>query len=728
MIPRAATLVVILALAPGAGGWDASAGYNFEKGLLLTYTLSLETEIHYDLDRIELFIPVRSRYSLRFFTLEKSPAGEAVLAAVSKLEDISLPQDQPGSDAPLKDRIKRIKTWLSTLVKTDSAAVVFDPQGNILRGRMPWPDGTCYQMPLVLAGISLRKKGWDGNVGGRFQIENSFRGMAAGGAGDQAVFTSGNNLMQARLLVDTGKALPVRYDAKYGYQTFQSVFAQALKMELTGVEPGRDPAAVSEDPDMLTAVIQAATLGGLDLQPSTLLSGALASPLPVLRQSAAAHLAAKGIPDGLDTASALMDKDELVRFNIAKALFRWRGDRSALVRFLDDGAVELRLRAGRFLERPETTGADADLIRAVEEGRIPDGRSEAEIYGAARARLQGRKERTFFQIGPSEFGLASGLSGRRIYHVAVHCPIDYDPTETWPVLINLSGGNGFAESAFLVIKDLVPSHYILVSPDAGYGNWWDPDQLRMFNDLLKRLVRDYALDPDRVYLQGFSNGGIGTYRFASLHPDRFAAVSSLEGFSKPPGEKREVETEMMLNLVNTPVLIIHGERDRVISIEPDRILAEFLRRNSIPFQFLAVEGAGHTLSFETHKDDLLSFFRKYRRDPAPTKLNLVMDESAEGRAYWVRIDRKKDPSLRASVRAEIKKGRIVVETRNVAVLSFLLNDLHGGPEPVEIVVDKKRVFQGRLRLDPAALAESLKSETDYARLYGVKLTFEVQAP
>jgi len=37
------------------------------------------------------------------------------------------------------------------------------------------------------------------------------------------------------------------------------------------------------------------------------------------------------------------------------------------------------------------------------------------------------------------------------------------------------------------------------------------------------------------------------------------------------------------------------------------------------------------------------------------------------------------------------------------------------------------VFQGRLQLDPAALGESLRTETDYARLYGVKLTFDIQA-
>jgi poly(3-hydroxybutyrate) depolymerase len=725
---NAVALLASLALAPRIEGWDAAAGYAFDRGLCLDFKLSLQTEIHYDLDRIERFLPVRSSYSLRFLVLDRAASGEAVLAVVSRLDEAVPPGDGDGPDRAPKDRVRYVQDWVSSLAKTDAAALVLDPQGNILRGRLPWPEATCFQIQLALAGISLRKRSWDWNVGGRFQIENVFRGLEAAGGAERAVFTSGNSFMQARLLVDTRRALPALYEAKYGYQSFQAVFAQTLKLELMDARPGVGLEEACQDADMLSAVLQAVALGGLEAPPAPLVARAISSPRPDLRLAAAALAATRGIPAGAEIAALLGDESEIVRFNVAKAMFRCRDDRSALEAFLDDGAPELRVRAGRLLEARPAEDADAELIRALKDGIVPDARSEAAVYGAARAWLRRGRERPFAQIGPSEFGLASGLTGRKMYHVAVHCPADYDPSEDWPVLINLSGGNGFAESSFLGLKGLVPAHYILVEPDAGYGNWWDPDQLRMFDDLLRRLARDYALDPDRVYLQGFSNGGVGTYRFASLHPDRFAAVAALEGYSKPPGERQDVETEMMLNLQATPVLIIHGERDPVISIEPDRILSEYLRRHGIPFRFLPVSGAGHTISFQSHKDDILSFFRKYRRDPAPAKLRLVMDDASEGRAFWVRIDGKADPAQRASVEAELKKGRIVVRTRNVARLSLLLNDLHYGAEPVEVVLDKKTVFRGALRLDPATLAESLRAGPDYARLYGVKLTFDIKTP
>lgn len=183
------TALFLAWLGSASAGWDISTGYAFEKGLLLEYTLSLETRLRYDPDRQELYVPVRSRYTLRFWVLDKNQSGEAVLAAATALDDVSFPEEKPGADRIYRDVLKRLREWVPTFKKTDSAAVVLDPQGNILRGRMPWPEGTCFQLPLVLAGLSIRKRGWDWNVGGRYRIENSYRGLDPASGGDKALFT-----------------------------------------------------------------------------------------------------------------------------------------------------------------------------------------------------------------------------------------------------------------------------------------------------------------------------------------------------------------------------------------------------------------------------------------------------------------------------------------------------------------------------------------------------------
>jgi hypothetical protein len=256
--------------------------------------------------------------------------------------------------------------------------------------------------------------------------------------------------------------------------------------------------------------------------------------------------------------------------------------------------------------------------------------------------------------------------------------------------------------------------------------WWEPDQFLMFDDLLKRVIQDYSVDQDRVYLQGFSNGGIATYLFGYSHPDRFAAVASLMGYSMFPREEKEVETEMSLNMLNTPLLIIHGDRDRVISIEPDRMLVGFLRANDIPHRFIEVSGGVHNISFENFHKDIMNFFRKNKRNPAPSKINLIVDNPKYNRNFWISVDAKLDPQKRARLKAQRKGNILVLETKNVKTLSLLLNDwLYKEGNEYEVIVNDKSVFRGKLQADVHALKESLENELDPARLYGIKLTFDV---
>ena len=293
-------------------------------------------------------------------------------------------------------------------------------------------------------------------------------------------------------------------------------------------------------------------------------------------------------------------------------------------------------------------------------------------------------------------------------------------------MIQLSGGNGYSESAFLRARTLVPDHYILVEPDADYGLWWEADQMRMFDDLVEFIVRSFPADPDRIYLQGFSNGGIAAYLYGARHADRFAAVAALEGYFMSAADPRKVETELALNFRTTPLLIMHGARDMTISPALDRQLVEFLRQNGIPHRYLELPGVGHQVSFMTVPEDVLRFFGQEKRKAPPNEVTLIVDEMRYNRHSWVRVEEKVRPDERAKLNAAVKKDRIVVKAANVKVLSLLLSDgQYAEGRPIEIVINGRVVRSGPLALDPAVLAEALRTETDPARLYGVKLTFSL---
>ena len=696
--------------------------YVFKKGQLLDYTLELQTKIHFDLEHSEKFIPVQSQYRFRFFVLDKGTEGEAVIAATSHLENATvLESEQKGG--PQENGIRE---WVKSLKKDDSAAFILDSYGNILKGRMLWPDATCYHLPRILEGLAIRKRDSNLNLGGRYQIVNQFVGFGKIGEKEYSVYKTKNTFLDLKLFVDDQNSLPFQLEARYFYYTFRSQFEEKLTLTLQKVTQGLQVESLLDDEAILAAIIQASVLSKRFGLGGKVIQKALASENSDLRILGSSYLAQAGIPQGLDLSQAGREKNESIQFNLAKAEYRSGRDRSGLEKSLKKGSEELKERAERILSKGTMVQEnETELFPILDNAEnIPTQYKGKNIYDLARSALLKNKETLHF--GPRPFALESGSRSKRIFHYNVYTPLDYDPEERYPIIIYLTGGNGFADSFMGVLRDLVPSHYILVCPDSDYRMWWEPDQFLMFDDLLKRVIQDYSVDQDRVYLQGFSNGGIATYLFGYSHPDRFAAVASLMGYSMFPREEKEVETEMSLNMLNTPLLIIHGDRDRVISIEPDRMLVGFLRANDIPHRFIEVSGGVHNISFENFHKDIMNFFRKNKRNPAPSKINLIVDNPKYNRNFWISVDAKLDPQKRARLKAQRKGNILVLETKNVKTLSLLLNDwLYKEGNEYEVIVNDKSVFRGKLQADVHALKESLENELDPARLYGIKLTFDV---
>jgi dienelactone hydrolase len=60
-----------------------------------------------------------------------------------------------------------------------------------------------------------------------------------------------------------------------------------------------------------------------------------------------------------------------------------------------------------------------------------------------------------------------------------------------------------------------------------YADWGEADTLAVLKDVFAR----FPIDRDRLYLTGYSMGGYGVYRLASVYPDRFAAAASWAGYT-----------------------------------------------------------------------------------------------------------------------------------------------------------------------------------------------------
>jgi polyhydroxybutyrate depolymerase len=158
-------------------------------------------------------------------------------------------------------------------------------------------------------------------------------------------------------------------------------------------------------------------------------------------------------------------------------------------------------------------------------------------------------------------------------------PDNHSNKGEFPLVIHLHGYDWTSEgeleySQLYQVTDT--AGFVLVSPNAVEKRWnsglgdhpdWptpDVDDVGFINALLDTLIaRDYYIDPDRIYVCGFSNGGIMSYRLACQLGHRFAAIASVSGLiNKNEATNCSPDHPM-------PVLHFHGTSDMVTSQEGD---------------------------------------------------------------------------------------------------------------------------------------------------------------
>ncbi len=74
----------------------------------------------------------------------------------------------------------------------------------------------------------------------------------------------------------------------------------------------------------------------------------------------------------------------------------------------------------------------------------------------------------------------------------------------------------------------------------------------------------YPIDPQRLVVLGFSQGGAMAYELGLRHPEQFAGVGALSTWLPPPLAASIPTTEALTKL---PVLVVHGSQDPMVDIE-----------------------------------------------------------------------------------------------------------------------------------------------------------------
>lgn len=126
----------------------------------------------------------------------------------------------------------------------------------------------------------------------------------------------------------------------------------------------------------------------------------------------------------------------------------------------------------------------------------------------------------------------------------------------------------------------VPAY--VVAPQLPSGPW-NPDKVE---EVVMYMIENYNIDESRIYVTGMSLGSYGTMKYLSKYAGRIAAAVSICG----GGEERDA-----CALINTPIKLIHGDKDFIVSIKESKKILSAIRNcdKNAPIELEIVKGGTH---------------------------------------------------------------------------------------------------------------------------------------
>jgi len=231
---------------------------------------------------------------------------------------------------------------------------------------------------------------------------------------------------------------------------------------------------------------------------------------------------------------------------------------------------------------------------------------------------------TFFH-GPSDQIKKQKLESQgkqRNYYLFV--PSSASQTNNPPLLVLFHGSGRNGLSLVEKWKDLASKEgFIIVGPDSSSSEGWriPDDGPEFIHDVVEALIKQYRVDPHRVYMFGHSAGAVFGLNLAMMESEYFA------GLAVHAGSWRSKEEYLNIDLARRkiPIKIIVGDRDNFFSLDSVRATESALKDRQFPIEVKIMKAHDHwyyDLAPEIN-EDAWSFLRQntLASDPHHTQYN-----------------------------------------------------------------------------------------------------------
>jgi pimeloyl-ACP methyl ester carboxylesterase len=301
------------------------------------------------------------------------------------------------------------------------------------------------------------------------------------------------------------------------------------------------------------------------------------------------------------------------------------------------------------------------------------------------------------------------------------------PTNGWALFIAMHGGGNapkeLNDSQWVKMQIYYKDHpeaggYIYVAPRAPNDTWngfYDDYVYPLIANLVHQFLFFGDVNPDKVFIMGYSHGGYGAFAIGPKEPDLFAAIHA----SAAAPTDGETTARTLRNTIFTGMVggldTMYGRRwrDEKFRDEINQLRGD--RSDIYPVTVTIVEGNGHT---GLPDRNLIKDMYPTVRNPVPRELTWLMTDKVITDFFWLHTDA---PGKQKEIDATCRDNHLTVTTTNVDSATVLLDSrLVDFKKPLTAEVNGKtttRKIQPSLR----TLCETLQRRCDPGLAFTVEL-------
>ena len=266
---------------------------------------------------------------------------------------------------------------------------------------------------------------------------------------------------------------------------------------------------------------------------------------------------------------------------------------------------------------------------------------------------------------------------------------------------------------------------IYLAPRAPTNTWnlWHEAHIDLlFQRLIEDLIVLEDVDPDRVYVLGYSAGGDGVYQLAPRMADFWAAAGMMAGH--PNGVS-------LLSVRNVPFALQVGGNDSAynrnkIGQEYGEQLAKLREEDSQGYNsFVKIyEGKGHWMDGEDKV--ALPWMASHTRNPVPARIVWKQTGTPHDRFYWLAVPRSEARGDSLVIASYTGQSIKIESVEGVSHLSIRLDDRMVNLDlPVTVTYQGRTLFEGTVPRTVDSIIQSLGDRGDPGLVFDSTINLEL---